>query len=129
VITHGDRSAGVASATLELFHLYAEEAGWTLEAALDGGDRIALEGRVKTPALPGPSELVVWYVDAPRVVTLDGDHGALASREPRARMTCTALGAGRARVEGTLHLAWTALTGGASRPYTMRLALEAALIT
>jgi hypothetical protein len=63
------------------------------------------------------------------VVTLDGDHGALAAAEPRAHMTCTALGAGRARIEGTLHLAWTALTGGASRPYTMSVALEAALIT
>lgn len=129
MITLGERSARVATATLELFHLYAEEAGWTLEVALDGGDRISLEGRVRTPALPGPSELVVWYVDAPRVVTVDGDHGALSAGEPRPRMSCTALGAGRARLEGTLHLGWTALTGGASRPYTMSVALEAALIT
>jgi hypothetical protein len=129
VVTLGRRSAFVASSTLELFHLYAEEAGWTLDAALDGGDRVSLEGRVRTPALPGPSELVVWYVDSPRVITLEGDHGLLSSPEPRARLTCTALGAGRARIEGTLHLAWTALTGGASRPYTMSLALEAALIT
>jgi hypothetical protein len=129
VITLGGRSAKVASATLELFHLYADEAGWILEAALEGGDRVALEGRVRTPALPGPSELVVWYVDAPRVVTLDGDHGALASVEPRARMTCVALGAGRARIEGTLELGWTALTGGSARPFTVSIALDAALIT
>ncbi|MGE0398707.1 MAG: hypothetical protein AB7T06_18515 [Kofleriaceae bacterium] len=129
MITHGGRSTKVASATLELFHLYAEEAGWTLDATLDGGDRLALEGRVRTPALPGPSELVVWYVDAPRVVTLDGDHGSLGSPDPRARMTCTALGAGRVHVEGALELAWTALTGGASRPYTITIALDAALIT
>ncbi len=129
MITLGDRTAGAASATLELFHLYADEAGWILEATLDSGDRVALEGRVRTPALPGPSELVVWYVDAPRVVTIDGDHGALSSVEPLARMTCTALGAGRARVEGTLSLAWTALTGGASRPFEVTIALDAALIT
>jgi hypothetical protein len=129
VIRLGERSAEVASATLELFHLYAEEAGWTLEVALDGGDRVSLEGRVRTPALPGPSELVVWYVDAPRLVTIDGEHGVLASPEPRARMTCTALGAGRVRIEGTLALAWSALTGGASRSYTTSIALDAALIT
>lgn len=129
MITHGERSTRVATATLELFHLYAEEAGWTLEAALEGGDRLSLEGRVRTPALPGPSELLVWYIDAPRVVTLDGDHGALASPEPRAHLTCVALGAGRVRVEGTLALAWTALTGGDSRSYAMTIALEAALIT
>jgi hypothetical protein len=129
VITLGERSAKVATATLELFHLYADEAGWVLDIALDGGDRVALEGRVRTPALPGPSELVVWYVDAPRVVTLDGDHGALSSPEPRARMSCTALGAGRAHVEGTLALAWTALTGGASRAFVITLATDAALIT
>ncbi|GEM_PF-3912758 len=129
MITLGDRSAKVASATLELFHLYAEEAGWTLEAAIDGADRVALEGRVRMPALPGPSELVVWYVDAPRLVTLHGELGTLGSPEPRARMTCTALGAGRARVEGTLHLSWEALTGGASRPFVMTVALDVALVT
>ena len=129
MLTLGDRSAKVASATLELFHLYAEEAGWTMEAAIDGADRVALEGRVRTPALPGPSELVVWYVDAPRLVTLNGELGTLGSPEPRAQMTCTALGAGRARIEGTLHLAWTALTGGTSRPYVMAAALDAALVT
>ncbi|MFN0252271.1 MAG: hypothetical protein ACKV2T_35680 [Kofleriaceae bacterium] len=129
MVTLGDRSAKVVTATLELFHLYADEAGWVLDVALEGGERVALEGRVRTPALPGPSELVAWYVDAPRVVTLDGDHGTLSSPEPRRQMTCTALGAGRARVEGTLALAWTALTGGASRAFVITLALDAALVT
>ena len=34
-----------------------------------------------------------------------------------------------ARVEGTLQLAWTALTGGTSRPYEVTIALDASLIT
>jgi len=129
VITLGGRSAQVASASLELFHLYAKDAGWVFAATLADGDHVVLEGRVRTPALPGPSELVVGYVDAPRIVTLEGEHGTLGIGEPRARMTCAALGQGRVRVEGTLQLAWTALTGGATRPYTMTLALAAALIT
>ena len=89
-------------------------AGWVLEVALDGGDRVALEGRVRTPALPGPSDLVVWYVDAPRLITLDGEHGTLTSDEPRARMTCTALGEGRdarARWRGGRE-AWLSLDAG-----------------
>lgn len=129
MITLGERSAEVASATLELYHLYADEAGFVFDVTLAGGDHVILEGRVRTPALPGPSELVVWYVDAPRIVTLDGGHGTLASEEPRARMTSTALGAGRVHIAGTLPLVWTSLTSGASQPYTMTVAVEAALIT
>lgn len=129
MISLGDRRADVASATLELFHLYADEAGWVLDVVIDGGDRVALEGRVRTPALPGPSELVVGYVDAPRLVTLDGEHGTLTSAEPRTHLTCTALGEGRARVEGTLALAWTPIGGGTARAYTMAVALDAQLIT
>lgn len=124
------RSAEVTSATLELYHLFAREAGWNLEAQLAGPTaRVALEGRVAMPALPGPSELVVWYVDAPGVVTVEGEHGTLTASEPRGALRCVSLGDGRVRIHGTLALTWQPLGGGASRPYEIELALDAALVT
>jgi len=126
----GDRTAEVASATLELYHLYAEEAGWNLDAHLAGtGERVALEGRVRRPALPGPSELVVWYVDAPRVTTIEDEHGTLAASEPLPRATLTALGDGRVRITGSLVVQWSPLSGAAPRAYPIELALDAALVT
>lgn len=88
-----------------------------------------IEGRVRTPALPGPSDLVVWYVDAPRIVTLDGAHGTVAVGEPRPHLQCTALGAGLAQIRGTVALTWTPIAGGDAKPHAITLALDAALIT
>lgn len=124
----GEKTIDVASATLEVFHLFAVEAGWVLEAALADGSRLSLEGRARTPVLPGPRELVLAYVDAPRVVTLDGQHGTLAP-SAGAALRCTELRGGRAHVEGSLALVWTAVADGATRPFEVELALDAALIT
>jgi len=139
VLRFADRTHAEASASFELFHLFATEASWTLEVAIDGApERLALEGRVRTPALPGPSELVVWYVDAPSVVTLDGEHGTLSVGERaldgrpqtvRAYPTVTSLAPGRVRVAGSLELSWQPLGGGPAQPYTIELDVEAALIT
>ncbi|HEY4180573.1 MAG TPA: hypothetical protein VGM90_27200 [Kofleriaceae bacterium] len=123
----GDRALAVVSATLELFHLYAEEAGWVLRVEC-GGERLALEGRVRTPALPGPSSLVAWYVDAPRVYTIDGSHGTLSADEKPA-LDCVARGAGLAKISGVIKLAWAPISGGDSRPVSLEIALDAALIT
>ncbi|HEY4056424.1 MAG TPA: hypothetical protein VGM39_07435 [Kofleriaceae bacterium] len=123
----GDRTLAPTTATLELFHLYAEEAGWVLRIECEG-DRVALEGRVRTPALPGPSSLVVSYVDAPRVHTLDGSHGTL-SADAKPALTCTARGAGLARISGELVLTWTPLSGDERRAVALALDLDAALIT
>jgi hypothetical protein len=130
LITIGDRAHEVASATLEIFHLFAEEAGWTFEAVLAGtAGRVALEGRVRMPALPGPSVLMVSYVDAPRVVTLEGAHGSLAV-ETSAELSCVALDVARVRIEGTLQLTWTALASTThARVYPITLSVDAALIT
>ena len=117
------------TATLELFHLYAEEAGWTLDATLVHGERITLEGRVRTPALPGPSALVIWYVDAPRIVTLEGVHGTLSVDEPRPKLACVAIGAGLARIAGAITLVWTPIAGGEARRHAIEIAVEAALVT
>ncbi|MBA3457514.1 MAG: hypothetical protein H0T42_30815 [Deltaproteobacteria bacterium] len=130
MIRFGDRTSEVASATLELFHLYAEEAGFNLDVQLAGSaDRLALEGRVRTPALPGPSELVVWYVDAPRVITIDEEHGTVSAEHPLPRLTVTSLDPGRVLISGTVILRWSALSGATSRGYPIELALDAALIT
>lgn len=130
MIRLGDRTSEVASATLELYHLYAEEAGFNLEVQVAGSvDRLALEGRVRTPALPGPNDLVVWYVDAPRVITIDDEHGTLAATEPLPRMTVTTLDPGRVRIAGTLALTWIPLSGAPARAYSIELAVDAALIT
>lgn len=122
----GDRAFAVSSATLELFHLYAEEAGWVLDIKCDG-ERVALEGRVRTPALPGPSLLVASYVDAPRVFTLNGSHGTLAADRPA--VTCVAKGAGVVRISGEVALAWTPLLGGEPRTVALVIDLDVALIT
>jgi hypothetical protein len=124
----GDRMLAVTSATLELFHLYAEEAGWVLRVEC-AGDRLAVEGRVASPALPGPSSLVAWYVDAPRVYTLDDVHGSLAIAEPRPSLACTAQGAGLARIGGVMVLVWSPLAGDDRRSVTLAIDLDAALIT
>jgi len=130
VLRLGDRTVDVATATLELYHLYAAEAGWNFDAHLAGTtERLALEGRVRTPALPGPSELVLWYVDAPRVVTIEGEHGTLSAIEPLPRAIVTGLDPGRVRVSGTFNLMWTPLSGAAPRDFAIELALDAALIT
>lgn len=130
MIRFGDKTSEVASATLELFHLHAEEAGFTLDVQVAGSaERLAVEGRVPTPALPGPSALVVWYIDAPRVITIEGEHGTLSAGEPRPSVTVTALDPGRVRVAGTLALVWTPLSGAPPRSYPIELAIDAALIT
>ena len=129
MIRIGDKTSGVASATLEVFHLFAVEAGWVLEAILDDGSRVALEGRVKTPVLPGPSEMVLWYVDAPRVVTIDDQLGTLAAGSPAPHLVCSSLPGGRVHIEGTLDLAWSSVADRAARTYALGLDLEAALIT
>ena len=119
----------MASATLEVFHLFAVEAGWVLEAILDDGSRVALEGRVKTPVLPGPSELVLWYVDSPRVGTIDDQLGTLAAGSPAPHLVCAALPGGRVHIEGTLDLAWTAVADRTAQRYALAIAVDAALIT
>ncbi len=132
MLRFGDRTSEVASATFELFHLHAEEAGFNLDIqGSDTADRLTVEGRVPTPALPGPSALVIWYVDAPRVITIDGQHGTLSAGEPRPHLTVTALALapGHVRVTGTLALVWTPLSGAATRSYPIELAIDAALIT
>lgn len=129
MIRVGERTSKVASATLEVFHLFAVEAGWVLEAALDDGTQIALEGRVRTPVLPGPSRLDLWYVDAPRVGTVEGQLGTLAACPPAPNLMCSALPGGRVRIAGTLALVWTSVVDHVVGRYEIEMDLDAAIVT
>ena len=129
-IRFGGVPCSVTRATCELYHLYFEEPDWSLDAETDGVfPRLAVSGRLAAPALPGPSELGLAYIDHPSVVVLDGKRGSLAPRDPASRLRLVELGDGRVRIDGTLRLVWRSLAAGATRDYTIELALEAALVT
>ncbi len=127
-VQFASRKFEVASATLELFHLFSRRPDWILDAALDGSiPRLWLSGLVAGAPLPGPSKLELAYIDAPKVVTLDGVDGTLALAETPARLTLVELGEGTARVQGSLMLRW--LGGSDQRDYALEVDLVAALIT
>lgn len=143
-IRFGGVPCRVTRATCELYHLYFAEPDWSLEAETDGiFPRLAVSGRLTAPALPGPTELGLAYIDAPRLVVLDGKRGSLefgglddkrGSLEPgprASRLRLVELGDGRVRIEGTLQLVWRSLAEDAEPPrdYAIELALEAALVT
>jgi hypothetical protein len=122
------RQFDVTSATLELFHLFSRRPDWILDAALASSiPRLWLSGLVAGAPLPGPSKLELAYIDAPKVVTLDGIDGTLGLGEVPGRLTLVELGEGKARVHGTLQLRW--LGGSTSRDYPIEVDLVAALVT
>ncbi|MBX3157536.1 MAG: hypothetical protein KF773_16295 [Deltaproteobacteria bacterium] len=119
------RPAAVVSATLELFHLYSRRPGWVLDATLDGPiGRLWIAGTADADT--APRRLDVEYVDAPAIVTLDDRTGTLAPADG-AHLLVRELGAGLARIEGTLALRWT--SGDTERPYEIAVDLVAALVT
>lgn len=129
-IRFGGVSCTVTRATCELYHLYFREPDWTLDAETDGiFPRLLISGRLAAPALPGPSELSLSYIDDPCVVVLDGKRGSLATADSPSRLRLVELGEGRVRIDGTLHLLWRALAADARRDYSIEVALEAALVT
>lgn len=131
-IRFGGVPCRVTRATCELYHLYFAEPDWSLEAETDGiFPRLALSGRLTAPALPGPSELGLAYIDAPRLVVLDGKRGTLEPRHSAPRLRLVELGDGRVRIDGTLQLVWRSLAEDAEAPcdYEIEIALEAALVT
>lgn len=63
------RFAGnVTAATFELFNVWSKRPDWVLDARTADA-RLRITGTVAAPALPGPSELLVAYVDEPRGYT------------------------------------------------------------
>ena len=53
--------------TFELFNLFSHRPDWVLD--IPGPRRIRMTGTVAAPALPGPSDLLVAYIDEPRGYT------------------------------------------------------------
>ncbi|MEJ7601776.1 MAG: hypothetical protein WKG01_28015 [Kofleriaceae bacterium] len=128
-VRFASRPLAVTTATLELFHLFSPRPDWILDAAVDGPiPRLWLSGVVAGTPLPGPSRLEVAYIDAPKLVTLDGSAGALAFGDTPARLELVELGEGKARVTGLLALRWVTSVRE-PRAYEIELDVIAALIT
>ena len=124
----GDQIARVTSAVLDLYHLYSQRPGWDLEVELANGPHsmLSITGTGARPALPGPSPLVVAYLDQPAEVTIDGVRGRLVPGE--SKLSLVEVGQGRVRITGTLHTTWRTRDADA-RPYAIGFDLDAALVT
>ncbi len=118
----------MTSAVLDLYHLYSQRPGWDLEVELANGpySTLSITGTGARPALPGPSPMVVAYLDEPAEVVIDGVRGHLAPAD--SKLTLVEIGQGRVRITGTLHATWSA-RGASPRPYAIAFDLDAALVT
>jgi len=127
-LSFGDQVARVASAVLDLYHLYSQRPGWDLEVELASGpySTLSITGTGARPALPGPSRLEVAYLDEPAEVVLDGVRGRLAPAA--SQLSLVEIGQGRVRISGTLHTTWRA-RDAEPRPYAIAFDLDAALVT
>ena len=127
-VRFASRTVEVTSATIELFHLFSRRPDFILDAALAGSiPRLWLTGLVAGAPLPGPSKLELAYIDAPKVVTLEGCDGTLVIGATPAQLELVELGEGKARVQGRLPLRWVGVT--AARDYPVEVDLVAALVT
>ena len=99
----------VTAATFELFNVWSKRPDWVLDARSVSG-RLRITGTVTAPALPGPSELFVAYVDEPRGYT----YKTIASSLRVLRVDVA-----RVQVEGSF----------AVEDLVVEIALEAALVT
>jgi hypothetical protein len=100
-------AANVTAATFELFNLFSQKPDWILDASA-GETRVRLAGITHAPALPGPSELHVAYVDEPRGKKLVG-----------AKLRVLRIDVARVSVEGVVDVEGETIT----------LEIEAALVT
>lgn len=98
-----------AVATFELFNVWSRRPDWVFEARTADA-RLRITGTVAAPALPGPSELTVAYLDEPR---------GHASRPIAAQLRVLRLDVARVRLEGEVHVDALAI----------EIACEAALVT
>jgi len=99
----------VTTATFELFNVWSKRPDWVLEARTAEG-RLRITGLVGAPALPGPSDLFVAYVDEPRGYT----YKKIASQLRLLRIDVA-----RVYVEGSF----------AVEDLVVEIALDAALVT
>ena len=95
-------------ATFELFNVWSKRPDWVLDVRAP--HRLRITGTVAAPALPGPSELAVAYVDEPRGYTY---------RPIASSVRVLRLDVARVRVEGTVSV----------DDLAVELDLEAAIVT
>ena len=100
--------SGDATATFELFNLWARRPDWVLEVAAPA--RLRITGTVVTPALPGPSDLLVAYIDEPR---------GYIYKPITSQLRVLRIGVARVRVEGSVRVEDLAID----------IEIEAALVT
>ena len=96
------------TATFELFNLFSPRPDWVLDA--HGPTRLRITGTVAAPALPGPSDLHVAYIDEPRGYTYKSITSALRVLR---------IDVARVRIEGTVSV----------EDLAVEIEIEAALVT
>lgn len=96
-------------ATFELFNLFSQRPDWVVDATGPAGS-LRMTGTTTAPALPGPSELHVAYIDEPRGYTY---------RPVTSALRVSRLDVARVRIEGHVRVDDLAI----------ELDIEAALVT
>lgn len=124
----GDREVRVSAATFERFHLYSPRPGWVLDARCEGTiPHLSISGTSEPAPYVTPRALALEYLDAPALVIVDEQLGALTIDRPSG-LSAIDLAGGRVRVWGTLVARWSARDREpAELPITVELI--AALIT
>lgn len=95
-------------ATFELFNLFSQRPDWVLDT--HGASRLRITGTVAAPALPGPSELLVAYIDEPKGYTY---------KPITSSLRVLRIDVARVRIEGTLSV----------EDLAVEIEIEAALVT
>ncbi|MDQ3334043.1 MAG: hypothetical protein M4D80_02700 [Myxococcota bacterium] len=96
------------TATFELFNLFSQRPDWVLDT--QGAARLRITGTVAAPALPGPSDLQVAYIDEPKGYTY---------KPIVAAVRVLRIDVARVRIEGTV----------AVEELSVQIEIEAALVT
>lgn len=97
------------TAVFELFNLFSPRPDWVLDATGPAG-RLRITGTTIAPALPGPSELRVAYIDEPR---------GYAYKSIVSELRVLRIDVARVRVEGSVRV----------EDLSIAVAIEAALVT
>lgn len=102
-------ASNIAAATFELWNVWSKRPDWVLDVRAQE-QRLWITGTVPAPALPGPSELAVAYVDEPC---------GYAYKPITSSLRVLRIDVARVRVEGTFSV----------DDLVVEIDLEAALVT
>lgn len=100
--------AGDATATFELFNLWSPRPDWVLDVTAPS--RLRITGTIAAPALPGPSDLRVAYIDEPR---------GYIYKPITSRLRVLRIDVARVRIEGSVRV----------EDLAIEIEIEAALVT